>query len=594
MVTKETGLYIPVSEVFPNIQSDLTTLKSLLEQLSLTDTLFWCARLNLVISGPAEINHKGRQQFGLDYFFTTDEIIRVNEFAKRHGEAEEITIFFRGQLLELMRWVLLYCNDHPNDGNTFELPEVRRIFAQSLLIASDMWARRVYGDRFSLDGGVETARQRSLGAIRKAIEATTRMPNLDRSLGRGLTLFSDYFPAHFEGFEQKFHSQTGFSVEEYYICLSAIMCNYMFPDINTGIFNANELGESTPYEDILQKYISLEAQTVDELRERLWGKISPDTISEENAPIFDYRPLREKPILKAYDGRAIILDPVFYSEKASVGPLFHLLSGVTSNKEANKIFGAFGSAFESYACGIMSRMFPDISSASNKRLTCNVPVVDATRVVSEIDACLNDIVETALFEIKAVFMPESKLLDNDYLNYVQILRKKYSVTQGCHSDRSVKGVGQLAQVIRLLADGVWLGPNNALSKARLVYPILLVHDSLMNAPVYGSFLASEFKAHLKPDMEFASGECKIKELRVAPLIIITIDDLENLETSIRFFGFRDLLADYSKAHPDRSTSLHNYIAFSEYKNKLRHSQNLAFKGQEILRQSQDAIFPGTR
>lgn len=49
-----TGVYIPVSEVFPSIQNNFETFRSLLQGLSRTDSLFWCARLNLIISCPSD------------------------------------------------------------------------------------------------------------------------------------------------------------------------------------------------------------------------------------------------------------------------------------------------------------------------------------------------------------------------------------------------------------------------------------------------------------------------------------------------------------------------------------------------------------
>ena len=177
-------VYVPVSAVFPDLRGDFQTFKSLLHGLSRTDTLFWCARLNLVISDPSDVHHIARQQFGLNQFLTTEEINRVNDFVRETGDAERVKVFFRGQLLELVRWVVLYCHDHPEDGTTFEDPEIQRKFAQAALIASDIWARRVFGDRFSLSGGVDVGRKRALGAIRKSIEATSSAPRRSASAQR--------------------------------------------------------------------------------------------------------------------------------------------------------------------------------------------------------------------------------------------------------------------------------------------------------------------------------------------------------------------------------------------------------------------------
>ena len=121
--------------------------------------------------------------------------------------------------------------------------------------------------------------------------------------------------------------------------------------------------------------------------------------------------------------------------------------------------------------------------------------------------------------------------------------------------------------------------------------MLVVYDPLLAAPVYGHFLASEFKTLLAPDNELPSGHLRKGHLQVAPLIVMTVDDLENLETSIEHFGFRDLLAEYSRSCSDRLTSLHDFIALSEYSQQMYHNRTLAAKGIEILDKSREAILP---
>jgi hypothetical protein len=124
----------------------------------------------------------------------------------------------------------------------------------------------------------------------------------------------------------------------------------------------------------------------------------------------------------------------------------------------------------------------------------------------------------------------------------------------------------------------------------LIY-LLVVYDPLMTAPAYGHFLASEFKTLLTPDYELPSGHLQKRQLRVAPLIVMTVDDLEDLETSVEHFRFRDLLAEYSRTCSDRLTSLHDFIALSKYSPQMYHNRTLAARGMEILDKSRKAIFP---
>jgi hypothetical protein len=213
----EHGVLVPVDTIFPELRADEATLVRLLQQLSRTDTLFWCARLNLLVSGPGTDDPRARQQRALNQLCSSDEIVKVNRVAAQHGGASHIRVFFRGQLLELIRWAAKYCVDQLGDGTTFEDPVVRRRFVQAALIAGDFWSNRIYGDRFTLEGGLSIARRRALPSLRKAIEEAGTAPEFESSLGGGWTLFSQYFPRHYPAFPEEFCLATGLTPEAYYI-----------------------------------------------------------------------------------------------------------------------------------------------------------------------------------------------------------------------------------------------------------------------------------------------------------------------------------------------------------------------------------------
>jgi hypothetical protein len=580
MTIERVGIFLPISEVFPDTKSDFEIFKSLLGNLSRTDSLFWCARINLIISDP-EVDDIKKQNAGLGQFFTTEEIKRVNEYARKNGGAQKITVFFRGQILELIRWIVLYCKDFPNDGTTFEDLEIRRNFAKAILIAGDIWAKRVFGEnRFSLDGGMTVARKRALGAIRKSIEATSRTPFLLKSIGRGWALFSKFFPRHNASFNDEFQKTTQLSVEEYYTCVTAIAINYMNPKTNSGLFNMNELISRPFYGDIVKKYLNLESQSADELKVALWGDTTTDSENLITSD-FNYLPIREKPIFYSGDGRAIILDPIFFSEKLTIGPMFLL-----SKEKREGAFTDFGNAFENYVCDILKRMFPDLPKATNKRINCNTFCEIGGKIEFEIDACLNDVTEVVLFETKTGLIREDKILVDDYELYVKHIREKYVQTQNDN-----KGIGQLAKIVKFLASRKWLGENQEFSRAKKVYPVIVVHDPLLSAPVYGEFFASEFLRLFNHETLVPNGQFLIGNLEVVLPIIITIDDLENLEVSIEHFGFRDMLSDYSRSCPDRIVTLHNFIASSPYNKKMYHNRNIANSSIDIVNKSKKAFFP---
>jgi len=585
----QVGVYVPISEVFPDVRSDIGTFRSLLSNLSRTDTLFWCARLNLVVSANASSMDSVRaQQFGLNQFFTSSEIESINAFARNHGGVNRVKVFFRGQILELFRWVSLLCTDHPGDGTTYEAPHVRRTFAQVALIASDVWANRIFKNKFSLDGGIEVARKRAIGPNRKSVEATTTTPELTQSLGRGWALFSGYLPKNYPSFDADFFSVTGITVEQYFVAFAAMVTSFMNPQNNPGIFNIKDLQNHSLYGDVFSRHFALECQSPDELRQTLWRGTDHKVKQYEDAPFAYYKQLRDRPILQTEDGRGIIFDPIFFSEKASIGPLFHILKSPKCNPD--DIFSAFGQAFESYVLDILARMFAS-SEILADRFFKNIQVLDNIGNCIEIDAMLNDVSELVLFEVKSGFIPETAVLCDDYMTLLQSLRNRYSVTCNSKGRSKLKGVGQLARSVKAISEKKWAGIVDEYRAVEFIYPVLVVHDTFLTSPVYGSFFASEFAAHLEPDTTLPNGIFVKRNIKIAPVIVMSVDDLENLETSIEHFSFRDLLADYSRSCSDRLMSLHNFISYSaRYRDNMYHNRNLASSALAILDKCGEEVF----
>ncbi|MGH9461139.1 MAG: hypothetical protein ACRD1X_07965 [Vicinamibacteria bacterium] len=573
----ETAVIVPPETVFPGLRADEGTLVDLLRGVSRTDTLFWCARANLTVAGSGNETPTERQQRVLNALCTPDEIRRINAFAEGHGGVNRVRAFFRGQLLELMRWVSEHSADEPRDGETFNDPEVRRRFVQAALIAAVLWSERVFGDRFKLDGGIEVARRRGLAPIRKSIEESGTAPELQNSLGRGWVLFSEHLPRRYPGLGEEFLAATGLSLEEYFVCVAALTVQYLGPAAATPIMNWRTTASATAYREIFPEYIELESHTVSELA-------SAFTLGEAG-----YRELRERPILRTEDDRAIILDPVFFSERASVGRLFHLIGSRNPHANANRIFSAFGLAFEDYVAAILSRMYPT-GDALVSRLALNVSGRDGSGTPIEIDAVLNDATEIVVFETKAAWLREDRLRDDTYEGYLEHLREKYGVRVGRSHGERVKGVGQLARSSGAIANGDWLGSQDEFRVAEVIYPVLIVHDALLGAPVYGNFLAGELNELLQSRM--CQGDTPRRRVTVAPLTVMTIADLEALEESVNHFALRDLLRDYTRECPDRLRSLHNFIAFSRYGGTMYQSAYLTRKTGKLLKRTQEALFPG--
>jgi hypothetical protein len=355
----QVGVYLPVNEVFPGLEANETTLKNLLPAISRTDALIWCARLNLVVSNPSYENRLAKQRYCVANFFSAEETQKINKFASEHGGPP--TVFFRGQLLELMRWISLYCEDLPGDGATFKDAENRRTFAKAALIASDLWGWPTYQDKMHLDEGVHAARRRSLGSIRLAFDGTDEGPDPMMAVGRARSLFMDHLTRVRPSFPEEFRAEIGIGLEDYFALLSIIAVHYLnrtpedaaASNEKCGLFLLAHLTEKDwRLAPIAKRYFESFSQTADELAIALWPK---DTDSSQHSLAWrDFRAIRDRPVLRTRDGRAIVLDQVFFALGASIGPLFLALPNEKAQGDA--LLVRFGHAFESYASSVLCRM----------------------------------------------------------------------------------------------------------------------------------------------------------------------------------------------------------------------------------------------
>ena len=123
-----------------------------------------------------------------------------------------------------------------------------------------------------------------------------------------------------------------------------------------------------------------------------------------------------------------------------------------------------------------------------------------------------------VFETKAVFLREGEILNDVTERFVAELRRKY----GRDPERKArdKGVAQLAPIAGAVMRGEWAGETGEIGGASVVLPVLLVHDTRMDSPGTCAILNDDFMELLGPVPQ---------GWRVAPLILLTVDDLENLE-----------------------------------------------------------------
>jgi hypothetical protein len=179
------------------------------------------------------------------------------------------------------------------------------------------------------------------------------------------------------------------------------------------------------------------------------------------------------------DGRAAVLDPTFYGERLSAGPpLFQLLAA--HGTKANEIFGAFGLAFEDYTNAILRRMYPTTAGLV-QRLGYNLTGHDDTGRAFEIDAALNNLTEAVILE--TAWLRDNIVLDEADV-WVEHIRSRYSVAP---FDPNSAPRGSRSSRASFERSPVATGPvrKGAFDQVRVICPVLVVHDTRLDAPAYG-------------------------------------------------------------------------------------------------------------
>lgn len=119
-----------------------------------------------------------------------------------------------------------------------------------------------------------------------------------------------------------------------------------------------------------------------------------------------------------------------------------------------------------------------------------------------------------------------------------------------------------------------------------VYPIVVSHDTRLDSPGTGVFFRNEMRQMLGGEL----GE------NIRPLVIMTIQDLEDLEGGVSSgtIPLVELLSDYVKEirEVDPLCSLHNFIAHSKYLSRMKRSPLVFQKAIEVADRAKAVLFPG--
>lgn len=284
-------LSTPPDIPYPGLEPSFARFKSLTSSLSRDDALFWIARLNLILSNPNVCDALEKQRYCVSILqLPPISTRRIDDFVWKQGGPDNVRIFFRAQLLELVRWILVLCDNHYNDGTTFEQKETRRSFAQAALIASEIWRKRTYHLLNSDEHTVSTDRHKEQWEIRKALQATGHSPELPLLLSRIKQLFLRFYfsslDADGKAVMEGFLSRTGLTPVQFFECATMVYihCAHIRPEDPSGgkcgIFTLDLLTKNCPeVRQQMEQYLRLVSQSPFELKQRLWCDVtSPELL----------------------------------------------------------------------------------------------------------------------------------------------------------------------------------------------------------------------------------------------------------------------------------------------------------------------------
>jgi len=557
---------IPVSVVFPEVTVGEASFRRALGQLSRTDTVFHICRLNSIISAEQYNWHEAQRESLKLMSLGRLVLTRINDYARTNAQTG-LRVVSRGHLLELLRWVLLLCKDLPGDGTTFQSQERREALLQALLLAGHVHSQRVHlyvsqvkrGEREANLSGTAAWMYGALQADAKPLPAAVR-------LVRARSMYRDGICEAWPQFRVIFQEFTGIELDDYLAVMLAVTANdaALSADIGSGppaprgsgIFPSVGAGRDSRLATAFDRVVDRLSLSPDQLCGQFWPNGEPDQGWFDEPPQYPHRQLYSHPIVSTEDGRACVIDPAYACNAGLLGIVF------ACDRLVARGLRLMGSAFESY----IHELFRHISPRSDWHLCqyfAEGEVLRSGWKLNPPDGMLVERDRVVLIEAKHALLPEAVSQDVDGKAFETSVLERFG-GQG-------KGVGQLAKILNQLKESSPL--PELVSEARLFVPMMVVRDDYAGGLIYQTLVSAFEQFWEQPDgarLPFQKPR-NDKDWVVAPLLIITLRDLERLETVVPACGTAvDVLCDYATNGAASGVSLSQFLqSDSKYTKSFR-------------------------
>lgn len=587
--------YIGVSEVYPEHRVCWSDFSRILRRLSRTDTVVHLGRVAALVSKKGRAGWFEMQQRAVAFIGPSAQVVeRLNMAVGRRPLGETVPIF-RGMLLELLRWVVLVCEDKEGDGTTFEQEPARDDLFAALLIAGELWARRVYRRFDPMRPSPDVSLAVRMAVHRQAHSENDPIAESPHLFARGLAIVGEHLPRRCRRFPEWFESATGVSLEDHLMFVTVLYAflvegTQLQPDglpANTGLFRVDELGvhfTSQTMAERLQAFLRHSTIDIEHLREALWPDGAPENGPEalRTPPRYDLRALRDRPIVRTKRGGGIVLEPSYFGEFCLSWPVFQI-----KEPHRDEVLREYGGAFEDYCLELFERIFPR-SNAFVRPYDRNVTLQGGGgNLHGEFDAVLRYGATAVCFEIKHGFIADAGLAPGDESRLVADVRKKFGEGR--------KGMSQLAKSLLRLGRTAEQSWPESLRGVEVILPVLVVSDSKVDGhwdkvlcECFCQVLGRRGDMRWHPFPEFGES----RHFRLSKPMICSVSDLEWLESMSERRSLYDIFSAYAAER--REIDFASFLAtHAEFRRMFRISRHSLQMLDVALKRAMGTLFGGT-
>ncbi len=498
------GKFITAKQLGCVYTSPERELTRILRTFNCKDILVTLSRINLLFHRSANLLNDERKLKAAYCNIRT-----LNEIDKEVGNG---FLFHRQATLRLLDKCACVAGSDPE--RSFDRNDALNDFSKSYLLVSELLeaessARNMTGDTEKKDLLVKSFAFMEYSVNSSPAYETKKLMVRSEELLRRLQEHTSEFNVN-----ETFLQATGLTLQDYQQLIFGIFAFYWSftsqeisqQDPIEGkslFFNPN--GQSSELTPLYEKLLSHICISMDELRSRA-----------EEHPLFEDEFLlwREYPILKISADRTICVDFSFLLDKLHTGVFWTIRGYLKEKKKKRGIFEKlWGDVFEDYASSIIKRGINSQAPSNREKLIIQ-PEYDQKQdhECADVAICCDDTL--ILMECKSTRLSAHAKFSGDFDTFNENIKS------------AKKGIKQLWNAILKLGNrrenerGIVQGID--ICKVKKIYPVLVLSDQIFSTLLMNWFLNSEFQS-------LKQRKYLMKNLKIMPLTVLTIMDIESLE-----------------------------------------------------------------